>query len=144
MAEHAVMDGQSPSNDQADVVRSMIDRENELVNHRIGWLTTTQGLLFASLGFAWDKRDARALIGVVCFVGVAISVIHLFALIAATRAMGRLFDWWDANKPCDYIGPGVAGLNPSKNVVVRYIVFWNWMPPLFICAWALIWYLVAG
>jgi hypothetical protein len=81
--------GQSP-NDASEVIRSMIDRENELINHRIGWLTTTQGLFFATLGFAWDKPGAANLVGVMCFIGVMISIIHFVGLIAATSALSRL------------------------------------------------------
>lgn len=128
----------------SEVIRSMIDKENELINHRITWLTTIQGLLFASLGFAWDKGNARSLIEVLCLLGVAISVVHFFALIAATRAIGRLFDWWEAHKPQGYEGPGVAGLPPYKNLILRYAVFWNWVPLIFLLAWAIIWHISAG
>ncbi len=123
------------------VIRSMIDRENDLINHRITWLTTIQGLLFASLGFAWDKPNAKPLIEMLCFLGIALSFVQLCALIAATRAIGGLFDWWETNKPEGYIGPGVAGRPPAKNRLLRYLVFWNWVPFLFLCAWVVIWHI---
>jgi hypothetical protein len=122
----------------------MIDRENELINHRITWLTTMQGLLFASLGFAWDKPTARPLIQVLCVLGVAISVVQFCALIASTTAIGRLFDWWENNKPQDYNGPDVAGWPPAKSLILRYMVFWNWVPLLFLGAWAVIWFVSTG
>lgn len=36
--------------------------ENDLMNHRIIWFITLQGLLFAALGFSWGKTDAKNLI----------------------------------------------------------------------------------
>ncbi len=47
---------------RAEVVRAMIDAENRLVNDRMAWLTTLQGLLFAALGFVWEEPDVRMLI----------------------------------------------------------------------------------
>jgi hypothetical protein len=46
-----------------ETVRQMIYHEGELINHRIGWLVTLQGLLFAALGFAWN--DAKELVYVI-------------------------------------------------------------------------------
>jgi hypothetical protein len=40
---------------QVETFREMVRHENELMNHRVSWLLTLQGLLFTALGFAWDK-----------------------------------------------------------------------------------------
>jgi len=94
----------------AEVVRSMIDQENKLVSDRVGWLTTVQGLLFAGLGFAWDKPTAAAFIRVLCSLGVSISVIVLLSLVGATQAQVELLEWWDANRPSHYtVGERGAG-----------------------------------
>ncbi len=126
--------------DTAETVRSMIDRENELINHRITWLMTIQGLMFAALGFAWEKSDAAALIHMLCLAGIAFSVVHLLALVSATRAIGRLSDWWETNKPADYFGPGITGRPPARSRILRYLVFWNWVPLIFLTSWAVIWW----
>lgn len=39
------------------VVRGMITSVNELTIQRMLWMATFNGLLFATLGFAWDKPD---------------------------------------------------------------------------------------
>lgn len=37
------------------VLRQMIQHENHLVNQRLGWMFTLQGLLFAATGVQWEK-----------------------------------------------------------------------------------------
>jgi hypothetical protein len=39
--------------DYLTVIRDMIKHENELVNQRLTWLFTFQGLLFTATGFLW-------------------------------------------------------------------------------------------
>jgi hypothetical protein len=34
----------------------MIMHENQLINDRVTWLLTFQGLLLAALGFAWERK----------------------------------------------------------------------------------------
>ena len=34
-----------------EIIRSMIQHENQLINERLTWLLTFQGLLLAALGF---------------------------------------------------------------------------------------------
>src|SRR5437588_8826124 len=38
-------------------VRQMITTEDALTNQRMLWMAAFNGLLFAALGFAWDKAD---------------------------------------------------------------------------------------
>ena len=39
--------------DEAETLRQMIRHESEVINARLSYLMTLQGLLFAALGFAW-------------------------------------------------------------------------------------------
>ena len=128
--------------DRSYEVRSMIDKENDMIHHRITWLTTLQGLLFAALGFAWDKPTGTSLLYLLSFLGIAFSVIVLVALVAATNAMNRLIDWWDENKPESYDGPGVVGLHPPENKILRNIGFYLWVPVIFIIAWGIVWIVI--
>jgi hypothetical protein len=47
--------------------------ENELINHRLSWLWTLQGLLFAAFGLLAKETGTlgRLPISVICFVGIA-------------------------------------------------------------------------
>jgi hypothetical protein len=114
-----------------ETLRGMIARENDLLNQRTTWLATLQGLLFAALGFAWDKKGAEPLIAVFCFLGVAISILSLLGFVSVSMAVHRLHDWWQAHRPADYQGPDVVGLPPRT----RWANPWNALPLLFGLAW---------
>lgn len=58
----------------AQIIRSMIQCEETLLNNRINWLMTIQGLLFAGLGFSWDKKDAGGLIISFALLGIFVSI----------------------------------------------------------------------
>ena len=99
------------------------------------------GLVFAALGFAWDKTDARSLVYVFASVGISIAVITLLTTIAATKAMYRLYTWWLLHQPTDYAGPGVMGYAPTRAALqspLRYATAWNVYPVVFSLAWLVI------
>lgn len=115
-----------------EVIRSMIARENELLNYRTTWMVTLHGLLFTALGFAWDKPGASALIGIFAVLGSAISLLSLIGFVTVSLAIHRLYEWWEQNKPAGYAGPDVVGLAPRT----RWANPWNLLPVLFALAWA--------
>ena len=127
----------TPNSDYEVVVRAMIKHENELMNHRITWLSTLQGLLFAALGFAWDKHDAQVLVFIISIIGIVISISSITVLRAASGAISDLADWWENNKPEDYQGPGVIGRRTTKSWQ-RLLYPWNLLPVLFTFAWLLV------
>lgn len=118
-----------------DTIRSMISEENALINHRVTWMSTLQGLLFTALGFAWDKANSRDLITVFCLLGIFVACFSFHTLFMATRAMYRLYDWWLGRQPRKYLGPGVMGLPPSSTGWVNYLTPWNLFPLIFFLAW---------
>jgi cyanate permease len=76
------------------VVREMITREDELTNQRMLWMAAFNGLLFAALGFAWEKSDARFFEIVLSALGIASSFLNGLTLISAMTAQRRLLLWW--------------------------------------------------
>jgi hypothetical protein len=121
-----------------EIVRTMIHRENEVINHRVTWLTTVQALLFAALSIAWDKPGVRGYCILLCALGISMSVISLIVLTSASLAMKRLWEWWDAHKPSDYDGPDVIGLRPPEWKLLHYFGPWCFMPISFTAAWAIV------
>ena len=79
--------------EREEVVRVMIQRENEVINHRVTWLTTVQGLLLTAVGIAWDKQGTGPFIIWLCILGVTMAFIAFLALHGATLAIKRLFEW---------------------------------------------------
>jgi hypothetical protein len=67
----------SPS-EFAERIRAMIQREGDLVNHRMTWFLASQSILFAGLGLAWDK-DVKFSI-MIAVIGLAVcGSIHVSA-----------------------------------------------------------------
>ena len=46
----------------ADVIRDLIHKENEMINHRMNWFLILQGFMFAGIAFAWDKGQALSIV----------------------------------------------------------------------------------
>lgn len=125
----------SPNSSCEAAVRDMIKHENELMHHRITWLSTLHGLLFAALAFAWDnKNDAQVLIFVFSVLGILISLSTFTVLHTASGAISDLADWWETHKPSGYDGPGVIGRR-TKKPWQRALYPWNMLPILFTLAW---------
>lgn len=120
-----------------EIIRSMIQHENQLINERLTWLLTFQGLLLASLGFCWGRRDSKTLVTVFGLLGIAVSLMSATGLFAATAAMYGLWEWWREHRPSDYAGPDVIGMPPAT-VWLRYATPWNLFPAVFVAGWAAI------
>lgn len=122
-----------------ETIRSMIRFENELINHRLTWMSAFNGLLFTGLGFAWEKPNATALIYVFAFLGIAVSGLCGLALLAANHAIRELCAWWDtAPAAKDYSGPDVIGLRPVFVRAGRWLTTWTLLPGIFIIGWTAI------
>ena len=125
---------ESTDDKNAEIVRKLIEHENVLQNYRFTWLTTVQGLLFASLGFVWEK-GTLPLICVLAGLGIVISLSALSALRLSDLAYGHLHQWWAENLP-NYMGPPKHGFEvssagrltqaflPSRIVPRAFLVAW--------------------
>jgi vacuolar-type H+-ATPase subunit I/STV1 len=120
------------SKDDAKTVREMIFKENEFINHRLAWLVTLQGLLFAALGFAWEK--AHVLINPIATTGIVVSITSFIGLLLAHKAIEKLKkEWKDQKKENGYVGPDVIGYGAPN--VVKYFLPWFALPLLFVVVW---------
>lgn len=81
----------------SNVARILLSSERELLNQRMTWLSQTQGLLFASLAFSWDKSPALSTI--IATLG-AISALSIgYALTMISPATQAIYDWWHSQIP---------------------------------------------
>src|SRR5258708_13676838 len=117
----------------AATLRNMVNHESEQVHRRLSWLGTFQGFLFAALGFAWGKRKGIFL--VISFLGLAIAVLVLLGLLAATFAIARIRQYWLAHRAGDYDGPDIWGFYPERASWSAYTSPENLIPLAFAGAW---------
>jgi hypothetical protein len=119
-----------------DAARQMIRHENEVINFRMGWMTTLNGLLFTALGFLWDKPNSKGMITTICVVGFLVCLLSALMLYGATCAMRRIRRWWQRYAPKDYDGPGIIGeVSPHAKT--------HWMADLF-APWDCIAWILCG
>src|SRR5713101_1694748 len=94
----------SSLSNEADTVRAMLEHQENRLDERIKGLLALQGLLFAALGFSWDKVPLLPII--FSIVGVLASL-ALVGEAARSHAAARLIiEWWRQNRG-DYVGPPV-------------------------------------
>jgi len=78
------------SKDGREIVRRMVQHEDDLRNQRLGYLLTLNGLLFAGLAFAWRAPHARSLVLVLAATGILIAVSTLSSMTLSDRAISYL------------------------------------------------------
>ena len=61
------------SKEGREVLRTMVEHENQLRNQRLGYLLALNGFLFAALAFAWRAPHALALVVVLAALGILIA-----------------------------------------------------------------------
>src|SRR6187399_279345 len=91
-------------------VRASIEHENNLTNHRLTWLLTSQGFLFAAFVLVFQastKNDVVAehkvfykfVLSGLMLLGIVIAAYLRFLLQAAQTQHDVLRDWWKARVP---------------------------------------------
>lgn len=121
--------------EDAKIIRSMLEHENNLRNYRFTWFVTLQGLLFSALGFAWGKTNTRLLVAMFCVLGSLAAIISWIELQLSTKGMDALLSWWEKNKPEGYCGPPVIGYKWALPRWIRYFRPARLLPLLFFVAW---------
>lgn len=130
-----------------DVNRELIESENEMKDHRMMWLLTIQGLLFASYFLVWRGRLGRGDVkdehlratgvresGILYSIGVFSAVSVGIALFFALNAIKCIVESTpEAGRPY-VIGLSHGPVPPW----VHYLLPWNSLPVLFVVAWHLL------
>lgn len=98
---------------------------------------TIQGLLFAALGFAWDKQDTRQLVTIFCVMGIIFSVSCWSSLRLSSEALHKVQSWWERHYPQDDEGPPVTYIAPT-NKVLRFLRPWRLLPWVLALGWLLV------
>jgi len=113
----------------------MVQHENELMNHRIGWMATCNGLLFAALGFVWDKPRGNAVAYVIAIPGIFTCASARSSLYVARKALVRLQCLWDKKGTDEADVPPVIGWHDERHWL-QWLLPWYSLPVIFAAAWA--------
>ena len=135
---------QATSSD-AEVVRTMIRHENDLVNHRLTWLLTLEGFLFAGSGLLWNtlldnKPDIVFLFSITGMVAACSAAV---VLDAACYTIMDLDHWWQNHKPNDFYGPDVIGFRGHRWLFALFAP-WRLIPPTLVVVWLLLFLIKSG
>ncbi len=122
----------------AEITRQMIRHEDSVLSQRLSYCVTIEGLLLASLGFAWEKAPPE-FIYIVCFAGLFVSVSTFYASSFTVKAMSQLVRAWRIRSGNSaYDGPNVVGRDPDEwSAILRPSLA---IPGIFFFVWVMIGY----
>ena len=134
-------------------VRSAIEHENHLTNHRFTWLLTSQGFLFAAFALLFQastKVDVlselrgfyRVVLAALGFSGMLIAIYLHLGLRAAQIHHNRLRDWWLARPDTNlHRHPPICGTDFGRPTEVfsyyrfPFVLFLAWLALVPIVLW---------
>jgi len=115
--------------DYLTVIREMIKHENELVNQRLSWLFTLQGLLFTATSFLWKATMLPVI--VFSFVGIISCISIGYTLRRGLNAIKELLALKSDYKkplPKNWIFPPTIGARSKAK---------EWILPAMLLPWVL-------
>ena len=141
----------SPLSEAYALIRSQVEREDELIYHRISWLLTTQTILFAAYSVLLapspvlpspstidHPETAYALITLIPVIGLIVSVVNYVATLAAIAKVDVL---WRVYAGCEQKESDFYNDMPLPELTSGNLIhFWGLLPartlaPLFYVAW---------
>jgi hypothetical protein len=125
-------------------VRSAIEHENELTNHRLTWLLTSQAFLFAAFTYAFQastqitvtpelRPTYRYILAGISVTGILVNGYLSRGVHAAQHQHERLVAWWTKDRAAAELSkhPPIAGDDPRLFFTLHYYTF----PFVFWVAW---------
>lgn len=119
--------------------KEILDRikaENDLVHHRMTWLGSFQGFLFAAVAFAWKEISAQDILYLVAIVGLLTSISIGYAIHRANTALDALSAYWDTIKPKNFQGLDVEGVRSGSGI--PWLMPGAFIPKVLACTWIVI------
>lgn len=125
------------------VIRGMIEHENALINQRMTWMWTLQGLLLTAAGVLWETFDDLFL--AVAAAGLLSCISIGYSLARGDRAIRDLLAQAKAYRAEH---PAAAGLPPTIGIRTKGL---RWLLPQICLSWAfgllwvvVLWWALAG
>jgi hypothetical protein len=107
---------------------------NGLIDHRLTWLGTLQGLLFAALGFVWAKPDTNALALIICSLGAAVALSIGLATYGANLVLEELERRIEAADP-SALEARESGKKQAPLAWKNRGKWWWWLMPGYFLPW---------
>ena len=79
------------TNRYVDIIREMIRHEDQVLNQRMTWMWTLQGLLYGAVGFLWQSGKLFPII-VIAFVGLLSCITIGYSLVRGMAAVSDLLE----------------------------------------------------
>jgi len=115
-----------------DYYKSMLDTENNNLNARLGWLLTTETLLFTAIAFSWDKPVLVTII--ICLLGITTSFSYRIYLICNIKAFEKIEELARQEGANFILGISKSDIPPWYH----YFMPWNILPMSFMLAWIIL------
>jgi hypothetical protein len=127
------------SPDKRPAIREMVKFANDLINHRLTWFGTLQGLLLTALTFAWKHPPAGILVYVLCSIGLLVALSTGIATRDANKTLEQLetrFSTLGYDKASAIETLGVLESDRSK--LSGWLMPGRFLPWLFFLGWLVI------
>jgi hypothetical protein len=128
-------------------IRSMIQHENDLLNHRIQWFLIINGFLLTATATLKNKQlDEIRLMIIIAIVGLLVCISFWFSLGIGRRGVGRLADMWEHYRDLYYRHEQPAGchqigvLGWRSNKWASKAAPWFALPIIFSAVWILLFF----
>ncbi len=126
----------------ASVIRTMIQHENILINHRLGWMLAFQGFLLGTLTLVFKNADFHQVLQysvfsiMIIFLGILSCVSVGYSLHFAAIAIERLENKWNnfsSQEILDNIPPIIGFCN--RNETQNWLFPWYFLPSVMGLLW---------
>ncbi|HYI62272.1 MAG TPA: hypothetical protein VEW93_10775 [Acidimicrobiales bacterium] len=124
----------------------MVQHEDQLRDHRLGWLLTLNGFMFASVGLAWQHPETGGLLAGLAGLGVVVGI----SAVATMRVSDEAIRHLDELSAADVIDgqpplPPVRAVDsahfrglPGWERYLPHLYIWNLVPWALVLAWAVV------
>ena len=126
-----------------DIVRRMIQHEDNVLSHRLSWMLALQGLLVNALGYLWGKV-MPALWLIVGF-GFISTISFWYSLHISQKAIEGLKEQWqERSKKNDNKDNEDWTPLQSYSKCKTYLMPWRLLPPLVLVLWIVLGLMISG
>ncbi|XOF34224.1 MAG: hypothetical protein ACL93V_02715 [Candidatus Electrothrix sp. YB6] len=125
-------------------VRDIVREENNMIDQRMMWMLTLNGLLFTTLGFAWGgNRVLNWLPWILSGLGALSTFSFGLILQCGLNALEHMNElWFELQDYSEYPLPPMTGLS-RESIICSHLLPWNCLPQLLYSVWLIVAFAIA-